>query len=584
MGSPSHPDDGFVPPSEIALSAASEAASAPSPAVTIAALEARLAAAEAKAALADEWFSAAFDSSPVAMSVVSAAESRYVRVNHAMEVLVGRSREEILAADPYSFSIKITHPDDLFADELLFGELVGGKRMSYSIEKRFIRADGSIRWGHLTLVGAFGGEPLPGLPLGVLRFIVVHVLDITDLELARTALGKREEELRHAQRIDGIGRLAGGIAHDFNNLLTVIAGHGEIIQELVSDPAEHALVAACDIRESLGPILEAADRAASLTAQLLAHGRRETVMPSTFCLSEAVLAMQRLLVRVIGSNIETEPSLTASGNIHADQGQVGQVVMNLVLNARDAMPEGGRLGLATRDVVVGASDDSEIGAGDWVALIVRDTGHGMSSETRARIFEPFFTTRGERPGTQGSGLGLATVQRIVAGIGGHISVTSDPGEGSTFTVYFPRATAQALPTRAPLLREPAPALRSSERVLVVEDDPAVRTLVATVLVGAHYRVTAARNGEEALAFLDAEAQPFDLVVTDLMMARVGGAALAKRLHERSDRPAMRMLFISGYSDTTPAELLPFGNLLPKPFTPSQLLAAVRRALDEDRTG
>lgn len=271
--------------------------------------------------------------------------------------------------------------------------------------------------------------------------------------------------------------------------------------------------------------------------------------------------MQRLLVRVIGSNIEVEQGLSADGFIHADRGQMGQVVMNLVLNARDAMPNGGRLRITTRDV-----------SAEEVVLEVADTGHGMSPEVQARMFEPFFTTRADRVGTQGNGLGLATVQRIVHELGGRIAVTSVVGAGTSVTVSLPRVAAVAAPELAkPVVAKSAQA----EPVLIVEDDPAVRALVASVLVGKHYRVSVARNGEEALARI-AEAGPFELVITDLMMARVGGLALAEQLHARGQ--PLKMLFISGYSDTTPGELMPYGTLLPKPFTPAQLLAAVRAAL------
>jgi CheY-like chemotaxis protein len=247
-----------------------------------------------------------------------------------------------------------------------------------------------------------------------------------------------------------------------------------------------------------------------------------------------------------------------------------------VLNARDALPDGGRIQVSTQDVAKGTLP----GSGEWVALVVSDTGHGMSPEVQARMFEPFFTTRAERPGTQGTGLGLATVQRIVAEVGGRIDVRSASGEGTTVTVFFPRvASVQRELERAQAHLGPA-AAPNSQRILVVEDEPSVRSLIGNVLLGAHYWVMVARNGEEALRFIDAEREPFDLIVSDLMMPSVGGVSLAKRLRERAS--PSRMLFVSGYSNHTPAELLPYGQLLPKPFTPSQLLAAVSRALDDPR--
>jgi CheY-like chemotaxis protein len=222
-------------------------------------------------------------------------------------------------------------------------------------------------------------------------------------------------------------------------------------------------------------------------------------------------------------------------------------------------------------------DEGPPGSGAWVVLSVSDDGHGMSPEVQARIFEPFFTTRTNRPGTQGTGLGLATVQRIVAEIGGFIDVRSAPERGTTVTVFFPRvASAQprAVASVEPARPEPAP---NTIRVLVVEDEPWVRSLVANVLLGAHYRVVVARDGDEAERVFEGEGEPFDLVVTDLVMPGVGGMALARRLHERDSRPSI--LFISGYTDDASAELAAYGRLLPKPFTPAQLLAAVRGALE-----
>jgi CheY-like chemotaxis protein len=298
------------------------------------------------------------------------------------------------------------------------------------------------------------------------------------------------------------------------------------------------------------------------------------VAPRTIVLSDAVAKLQRLLGRILGSSIEVEQSLTAVGCIFADEGQIGQVAMNLLLNARDALAESGRIRIATQDVV----DGTLPGSGPWVALIVSDTGHGMSAEVQARMFEPFFTTRAERPGTQGTGLGLATVQRIVTEIGGRIDIKSAPGEGTTVTVLFPRvASTPKEVERAQVPLRPA-AAPNSQRILVVEDEPSVRSLIGTVLLGAHYWVMVARNGEEALRFIEAEREPFHLIVTDLVMPSIGGVSLAKRLHERTSPP--RMLFVSGYSKHSPSELSLYGNLLPKPFTPAQLLAAVIRVLSD----
>lgn len=536
-------------------------------------LRKRLADAQAKAAQLDQWLDVLFETSPVAMGVISAFGNRYVRANQAMAELYGMSIEEIRNSDPFSTALRITHPDELVAEQRLFAELVAGARRSYQIEKRYVRPDGSFRWGLLTFSGIFEDPVGPATPAGAIRFVVVQAVDITDRKALEETLQRREAELRHAQKIDGIGRLAAGVAHDFNNLLTVIMGHGEGLKRRVGKGAGASVQS---MHEDLEAILSAAERAASLTAQLLAYGRRGPVVPRTIVLSEAVEKLQRLLVRTLGSDVQVEQSLTAAGSIFADEGQVGQVAMNLVLNARDALPDGGRIQVSTQDVAKGAL----VGSGEWVALVVSDTGHGMSPEVQARMFEPFFTTRAERPGTQGNGLGLATVQRIVADAGGRIEVRSALGEGTTITVFFPRVASTPKDVeRSQVPRQPA-AAPNSQRILVIEDEPSVRSLIGNVLLGAHYWVMVARHGEEALRFIEAEREPFDLIVSDLMMPNLGGVSLARRLRERAS--PSRMLFVSGYSNHTPAELLPYGQLLPKPFTPSQLLAAVSRALDETR--
>jgi signal transduction histidine kinase/CheY-like chemotaxis protein len=489
------------------------------------------------------------------------------------------SVEQMLEGEPFSMAMRISHPEDVIAEQKLFAELVAGKRRSYRVEKRYVRPDGSCRWGLLTLAGIFE-PPAEGSSVEVLAFVVVQAIDITDQKAQQDALRAREEELRHAQKVDGIGRLAAGVAHDFNNLLTVILGHGEALRRVVRDvpvapPARGAL-------HSVDAILEACERASSLTAQLLAYGRREPVAPRPVILSRAVASLQRLLGLALGGNVEVAQSLHAVDTVLADEGQIGQVVMNLVLNARDALAEGGRIEIATRDVTIppDAPPERAPGPGSWVSLSVTDDGHGMSLEVQARMFEPFFSTRGDRPGTQGTGLGLATVQRIVTELGGRIAVESAPRRGTAVHVFLPRAE-RAMPVGAALPQaelRPAPA-PNSVRVLVVEDDPLVRSLIGTVLLGAHYWVMAARNGEEALRFVDAEPEPFDLIVSDLEMPALGGAALAERLHAQGRAP--RMLFVSGYSPHTRGGLSRYGRLLSKPFTPAELLAAVERALRPD---
>jgi two-component system cell cycle sensor histidine kinase/response regulator CckA len=547
--------------------------STPEPGDDVGSLRQRLVDAEAKTARLDGWLDVIFETSPMAMGIISAFENRYVRANEAMAKLFGMPLDEILNADPFSLALRLTHPDELVAEQKLFAELASGERRFYRVEKRCLRPDGSFRWALLTFSGIFEDPVGPAAPVGALRYVVAQAVDITDLRAMAETLERREAELRHAQKIDGIGRLAAGVAHDFNNLLTVIMGHGEVLKRSI---AKGAGPSSKDMHEDLEAIFSASERAVDLTAQLLAYGRRGPVAPRTLVLSEAVAKLQRLLVRTLGSNVQVEQSLTATGSIFADEGQIGQVAMNLVLNARDALPDGGRIHVSTQDI----ADGTLPGSGEWVALVVSDTGHGMGPEVQARMFEPFFTTRAERPGTQGTGLGLATVQRIVTEVGGRIDIRSALGKGTTVTVFFPRvASAPPEAKREPAHLRPA-AAPNSQRILVVEDEPFVRSLIGNVLLGAHYRVRVARDGEEALRFIEAEREPFDLIVSDLMMPSVGGVSLAKRLREHAS--PSRMLFVSGYSNHTPAELVRYGELLPKPFTPSQLLAAVSRALDDPR--
>jgi two-component system, cell cycle sensor histidine kinase and response regulator CckA len=533
---------------------------------------------EARAAVLEGWLDALFTTSTAAMAIVSTFEARYLRANPALLELFGISLEELLSSDPFTLAHRITHPDDLAAEQRLFAELVAGTRRSYELDKRFVRGDGSVRWGRLTFTAIHAESNDPATPVGPMQYAMLHVVDVTDQRATAEALARCELELRHAQKVDGIGRLAAGIAHDFNNLLTVIVGHGTVLKERLEGGS--ALPRAL---EDLDAILDAADRAANLTAQILAHGRRETVNPRVFSLSDAVDALRRLLTRTIGSHIVIEPSLTATGTILADQGQVSQVVMNLMLNARDAMPNGGRVVLATLDVT--QPSDTPSGTvprpGEWVALVVSDTGHGMTPEVQARMFEPFFTTREDRHGTQGTGLGLSTVRRIVADLGAQIAVHSVLGEGTRVTVYFQRAGSAAESVPAPASASiPQPAA-SGLRVLVVEDEPAVRALVASLLLGAGYRVTAARNVDDALRQIGAVPEPVTLVVTDIVMPGGGGAKLARVLSERPNPP--RFLFISGYASLTPSELIPYGVLLAKPFTPAQLLAAVADAVRTSRS-
>jgi two-component system, cell cycle sensor histidine kinase and response regulator CckA len=399
---------------------------------------------------------------------------------------------------------------------------------------------------------------------GAIRNYVAVKRDITkDLEL--------EEELAQAQRLESIGRLAGGVAHDFNNLLTVILGAAETLRDRLAGGRDAPL-------EEVEEIGAAGQRAAELTRQLLAFARKQPIAPAPLDLNAAVRGAERLLRRALGEDVELRVHLGPSlWTVCCDRGQLEQVILNLAVNARDAMAGGGALTLETRNLPAGEpspADAPDGAAGDWVELRVRDTGTGMTPDVRAHLFEPFFTTKA--PG-KGTGLGLATVYGIVRQGGGHVRVESAPGQGSCFRVLLPRWLG---PPPEPSGPDAPPAARGHEVVLVVEDDRAVRETTVRALSGGGYRVLVAGGGPEALALVERAGTPPDLVVTDLVMPGMGGRELASVLRARF--PGLRLLFVSGYDrdavqPSGPPD--PGARFLPKPFTPSALLASVRAALD-----
>jgi PAS domain S-box-containing protein len=390
--------------------------------------------------------------------------------------------------------------------------------------------------------------------------------DITD----RRALG---EQLAQSQKMEAIGTLAGGVAHDFNNYLTVINGYSELLAEQFS-PEDALGEAAQEIRA-------AAARAADLTQQLLAFSRKQIVDPRSLDLNRVVADMERMLRRLTGVQVDLRVTLgPALGAVIADTGQMQQVVMNLVLNARDAMPEGGVLEVTTSCVTVaGRPTDapSELAPGDYVRLTVSDTGVGMDAQTKARLFEPFFTTK---PYGRGTGLGLSTVYGIVHQSGGAIAVSSEPGHGATFSVFLPRASVRpdvGLPERPDLHR-----LGGHETVLLAEDDAQLRRMMAGILRQRGYVVLEAADGSEALAIADRHRGAIHLLVADVVMPGLSGPDLAGRMTHRRRR--LRVLLMSGYADGTVLRSVQQRRLefLAKPFDAEQLLRKVRRALARKR--
>lgn len=389
----------------------------------------------------------------------------------------------------------------------------------------------------------------------------------------RSERRRLEAQFVEAQKMEVIGQLAGGVAHDFNNILAVIMGCGEwIASELPPDSP---------LKKYTDEIRHASERAAGLTQQLLVFSRRETIKPVVLDLNEVVDDLDKMLRRLIDENIELTITLGPRiGRIKADSGYVGQVLMNLVVNARDAMPNGGKLTIATENVTLGEKHSltpESITPGDYVVLSVRDTGIGMTEEIKARMFEAFFTTK---PSGKGTGLGLATCQTIVQQCSGHIRVASELGKGATFTVYFPRVdqplhvTTKTNPT--------GPLQGGTETLLVVEDEPSVRNLARDVLKAQGYEVLAASNGQDALHVArEHKGSPISLVVTDVIMPVMGGKVMAEWL--KTIYPDLKVLFTSGYTDDSLAHhgVLQAGiAFLPKPYTPRILAYKVREMLDE----
>jgi signal transduction histidine kinase/ActR/RegA family two-component response regulator len=394
---------------------------------------------------------------------------------------------------------------------------------------------------------------------------------VQERERAERALRESEEQLRQSQKLEALGALAGGVAHDFNNILSIILGYAEIVQTEL--PAESSQ------RVDVGKISDAAVRARALVRQLLAFSRKQVLQPQVLDLGRVVTDVQPLLRPLIGEDVTLEVNLAADlAPVLADLGQIEQVIVNLVVNARDAMPNGGRLLIETAAVTLaeGASHQP-LRAGPVVMLSVTDTGIGMDAATRRRIFEPFFTTK---PVGKGTGLGLATVYGIVRQSEGNITVFSEPGRGTTFRCYFPAAIAPALAD--PAAAAVVTASRGAETILLAEDEAELRALLMRALQGQGYRVLEASHGDEALSVAARHDGPIHLLVTDVIMPHRSGKEVAEQLSQ--ERPGLRVLFMSGYSDEAIERhgiLTPDSVYMQKPVSPESLARAVRDLLDAE---
>ena len=423
------------------------------------------------------------------------------------------------------------------------------------------RKDGSTFWNSVTLSPIFGE-----------RGLVTHIVGIqTDVTERR----RLEEQMRQAQKMEAVGQLAAGVAHDFNNLLMVINGYSELLMRGL-DPQIPS-------REYVEAIQEAGQGAGRLTRQLLTFSRRQLVEPRILDLNGVVADTERMLRRLIGEDVLLTTHLAASmWPVKMDPGQLEQVILNLAVNARDAMPRGGRLTISTRMAHFGADElrpTATLGPGDYVVLTVEDTGHGMDASVRARLFEPFFTTKAAGKGT---GLGLATVHGIVQSSQGGITVESEVGRGSTFCVYLPRA--MEVPDWMPATRAVTATDPATETLLVVEDEDAVRGLIRRVLKAKGYQVLEASNGRDALRVAAAHVGALDLLITDVVMPHMGGWELADQM--KGLHPNCRVLFLSGYTcedverhgiSTTEVAFLQ------KPFLTAALIEKVRLTLHGDGT-
>ena len=473
--------------------------------------------------------------------------------NHGAEKEYGYTAEEMLGR-----SISLLFPPAQYQEYLQLMKRVRKGESIPAFESVRIRKDGTLID---VSVGIIPVENRDGKVLGASKYS--H--DITRIK-------SLEAQFIEAQKMEVVGQLAGGVAHDFNNILAVIMGYSELIATKLGTESP--------LQEFIKEISDACDRAVGLTQQLLVFSRKHTVQPVVLDLGHVVKDLETMLRRLIGENMEfTVIHAEEPGHIMADSGYIGQVLMNLVVNARDAMPEGGRLVIGTSNSSLGESHAKTHGgavAGEYVMLSVSDTGTGMTDEVKAHLFEAFFTTK---PKGKGTGLGLATCQTIIQQSGGHIDVCSEVGKGTTFEIYFPRVDLPLDVAAKPAWGGPLP--RGTETLLVVEDDPSVRHLARSVLEAQGYEVLTASNGKDGLlAASEYKGSPICLVVTDVIMPQMGGKAMAEWLV--STYPDLKILFTSGYMDDAIAPhgvFEPGVSFLPKPYSPSILARKVREVLD-----
>jgi two-component system cell cycle sensor histidine kinase/response regulator CckA len=495
-----------------------------------------------------ERYQLLFDANPLPMWVFDRETLAFLAVNEAAIRKYGYTREEFLAMNIRD----IRPPEDVAALEQSVATGAQGPQSSGIWRHR--AKDGRILRVDISTHGiVFDGRPAR----------IVLPLDVTD----RLAL---EEQLLQAQKMETIGRLAGGIAHDFNNLLTVINGYAELLLQRTGEDARGMHI--------FGQILKAGERAAKLTAQLLAFSRKQVLQPKAVSVNALIDSMRPILERLIREDIEIVWSLDeALGIVHIDPSQFEQVILNLAVNARDAMPNGGWLTIETANLTVEAEYSQrhpDVAPGRYVLVSVTDTGHGMPPEVMRHIFDPFFTTKEQGVGT---GLGLATVYGVVKQSGGHLTVYSEPGVGSRFKVYLPRVEAAVTETKEEIM--PFHNLQGHETILLVEDDADLREYASGILRDLGYQVIEAGNGPDAIVAAERHPGEIHLLLTDVVMPKLSGRDLAELICGR--RPAIKVLFMSGYTENAIVHqgVLEQGlNFMAKPFSPSELGKKIKAAL------
>ncbi|HVI24201.1 MAG TPA: PAS domain S-box protein, partial [Myxococcales bacterium] len=516
----------------------------------------QLEAAESVAA-SERFFRSMIENSMVSVAVVD-AQSRYTYVSPNVLALLGYHHDELRGRSPFDF----LHPDDTSTGHAAIEQACSAPGAVSFARVRFLHKDGSWRWIDASVRNLLHDDVVHG--------IVLNWHDVTERYQAEQALRQSEEKLRQAQKIEAIGRLAGGIAHDFNNLLTAILTTAQLSAMDVPEGST--------LRADLGEIVQAGERAAALTRQLLAFSRRQVLRPRTVDLAVVLSDLKKMLSRLIGEDVELVAAAEQGCNVRADPSQLEQVIMNLALNARDAMPAGGRLTLRTGTIELLEGDGPRmfgcpIPRGSYIRLSVEDTGTGMDESTLQHIFEPFFTTKEMGKGT---GLGLATVYGIVKQSGGYIRATSCVGKGSTFEIYLPETPEMA--DTATDRSAVATGSGKGETILLVEDEELVRVAARRALLHSGFQVLEATNGVHALKVYGVAR--VDLVITDLVMPEMGGRELATRLRQHD--PDVKVLFTSGYTDDPTirgGDTFAGISFLPKPFTPESLGRKAREVLD-----